>query len=580
MRTPTLLALALAIAAVPGVAPALDWTASAALEYVRRESAFPSRPRLVEPRLDVDLDLRVDGSLGPPGWMLYALGGGWRRVAYEVAGAESRQSSLTYDLRTRLFTDPRSPVTLSASAARLDDDFEVSGLSGGGNVLVTSYGADAAYRAAGRPAVTAGYGEVHSDRSGDAFTPSERTVRNVRATAGYGTGVFSLSGGYTGSFSEGTFANDDYDEHRADLRGSVNVTRRTTLLLQESYFQRRPTGVGAFLARQELNQLSGILSHVAGLRDTQSVRYQYLRAIQERPGLEDGERASHQVGWLLDHTLSTAWRLRATADLSLLQDRTPGQRSTASGQTVTATATWTRERGAGRLELRAGPQLGLLDPAQGGLRLGYGATAGGTASRTFGALASQASYDVTYQSDLFGLDGWSLRQVASGRLDRPVGTASLRGSLLLSSERRESAFGIGAGRGATRSVLATVGWRWRKLDTQLDASLQSNVVGALSGGDGLIIPASFDSHTRSLQAQASWQLYTGLSLLGALRATATDLPDRPRRDDLEARAALTYGYGGLTFSLEDRFVTVEGDGGTTRTNEVFVRAARAFGSRY
>jgi hypothetical protein len=292
------------------------------------------------------------------------------------------------------------------------------------------------------------------------------------------------------------------------------------------------------------------------------------------------ERALHRLSYGVSRDLpSPEWKVRGTLALSLSDDRVGTTSERTVGQALTTTLFWRRTRGDGYFEVRGGPLVGALEPAHGDPEVGYGGTAGVTALRSSTA-NTQLTYDVTYARNMPGARGWAFSQAAMGSADLRLGVGILRGTLQATGERRESVL---LGPGASRSASAQASYLVRRSEVAAQAGLQDGFSAIPSRevtGDGLFIGPAYDSHSWFAALTASTRPWTYVLLRGRLRHTVRDLPDRPALSESEAFAAVELTYGALRLALEETYVISEIPTGTVRLNQVFIKAYRAFGSRF
>jgi hypothetical protein len=573
-RTPAVALALLAALALPRPSrAALEWTARAGLDYQRTTTEGPATPATTVPRLDVDLALDLSGSA--PG--VLDLGGGvqYRRTAVTQSSVDAVRDQLSYRLRSTIFSNPRSPITVTGHATRVEDDFSTDGAAAG-SLRSTVYGGDFTLNGVTRPRLTAGYTFSDLDQASPLVGPSERTVHTVNAAAGHGTATYTIGTRYRGSFAEGTYAFDNFDDHRVDVDADVDLTRDFKLRLTDTYYLRHPTTESPFNPRQELNSLSAVLTRLGERGDNQTASYSYAHGLQSALDSEDQERSQHRLTYALLRVLpDPEWRIRGQVDVAFTEDRLGDATRRASGQSLGGTLFWRRQRGSNVFEVRGGPTVGVLEPDGQDAVLGYGGTAGLTYVRQ-AAIVTQTGYELSYGSDLQGIPGWTLRQQAYGSAEGRLGHGLLRGSLQASADRRDNDL---FGSGASRALSAALGYRVARGDLRLDAGVQDGLVGA-APGDGLFLAPPFDSHVRFATLSGSYGLFRYVTVRAHLRRTSRDLPDRPPLGEQEAYASLELAYGALRFAVEDKYVAAEVPTGELRVNQVFFRVSRVLGTRY
>lgn len=561
-------------ALAPGGASAVDWAAHAGVDYQRLDSESTSGAASSVPRLDVNLTLDTSGAV--PGILGWTAGVGYRRVAISTEGFDDVRDQVNYRLRSSLFGSGR--VAAEAFATRSDEDVSLESVSST-SVQTTTYGGTLRVQPAERPFLSAGYAFAGTEMETPGVGPTERSIHSINASTGFGSPSYTYRATYQLNLSDGTFALDDYDDHRVEFLVDADVAPDARLTLSEGYYLREPGAQGATLnPRYETNAFVANLRVDEGRRDVQAVSYGYSHALRTIAAAEV-ERTRHRVGYSVERIMpNPEWRLRGDLRVAYSEDRLEQGTARTAGESLGLTAFWRRTRKPDTFELHAGPNVGLLQPEGGGTRVGYGARAGGFMTRLVGAVSTSVSYDLTYARDLDADAGWGISQAAIGSASGRLGRGSLRGSLQLAANRRDHPL---LGTAATRSITATSEYGWQRNNLYLQASMQDGGDG-LSGGvrDGLFIAPAFESHTRSAALGAATSPWSFLTLRGRLRYASSDLPDRPSTDEKEAFGAVEYVYGALRISLEDRYVIAATGGGELRVNQVFLRASRTIGSRH
>ncbi len=581
MRTPVMMrTVAVAIALVlPSAAPAFDWGGRLGLDYSREDRWLTGGGHTTLPRLELNLGLDAAGFLYSPAAAQWLASVEWRRLTESNGAIDTTRASLIYRLRSVLFQDPRSPVTLQLQATRIDEDIKVDGTAGSTRADTSTYGADLRLAPPGRPYLNLGYQYLDRQETGPLLRGADRSVHSLSASTGHGAGTYSYAARYAGRFSSGTFDADNYDDHRVDVDVQAVLAQDVTARINEIYFRRIPDNRAPSNQSQELNSLSTVVTGKSDARGQQQVGYVYVHALSSAPGTQDQERAEQRLTYGMHHLFKDSpWQLRALADLSLSEIRSGTVVDRATGQLVSAQAAWRRQDGQDLLELRGGPKLGAREPQSGPVELGYGATAGGTAQHRWTELVGTASYDLTFESDLYAASGWNLRQEALASLTSPFGPGRASAQLQASALRRDGGL---LGAGASRSLTALAGYQWYRYSVQASGGLQSGVSGALGEpirGDGLFIPAPFDTESRYATLSATAGLLEYLWATARARYSSMSAPDRADQQETELFGALTWGYAGINLSLEDRYLVSSVGGLTIRENRFLFRIHRSFGS--
>lgn len=576
----TLAALRLALwaaAVVPSVALAFQWSGRAGMGYVRDDIQRAGAATVTVPRLDLDLSLDARGFVYQPDAVTWSGGFEYRRLSVGVAGGEDTvENRLEYRLQTVLFGRRTSPITLSAFASRGEGDGSATGIVFGSTTQ--TYGGTLALRLPNRPLLEGGYTHTESDVT-SSIRADARTVRDAfSAGTAHSGAIYGFGATYRGNFSEGTFDADDYDDHRVDVNARVRMSGNTSLQVVDAFFRRNPTTDSPFNPRQELNVFSAALRHEeAPGPDVQRITYSHTAALTESVALPVS-RTLQQLEYQIERAVrAPEWLLVGTARANL-DDRLLGEeRERSAGQSLGATLSWRRRADDRSVEVHGGPSVGLLEPFDGSVELGWGANAGAGLQRVWGRLTGGAQYSVAYASTL-GTSGTSLFQQGSLTADGALGLARLRGQLQLNADRTNDRL---FGSRASRSLLARGEYARRRYALWLDADARDGVANPLRspiGGDGLFLAPAYDTHTRSVGAGARGTLGT-LSASASARMINADLPDRPAQNDLELRAELSYRLGAFGLSVEDRYVTALDSGGDrARVNVLYLRVFRLLGS--
>jgi hypothetical protein len=576
LRCAAALALAGALAATP--AHAIEWVGRVGAQYTRNDAWSPEAGRLAEPHLDLDIGLDAMGYLSRRDVMTWIGGIEYRRLSDTRNAVGSTRNVLDYRLRSIFFSDPRSPFSFEVHTARRTDGTATESRTGTDLESSTSYGAGARITPSGLPYAQLGYDHLDQHRTGPAYGPSGRTLDTFTADVGHGIPSADWSARYVGSISSGTYATDNYADHRVDLGARAPLAPVLDLNLAATHYLRIPSVSATVNVRQEIDTASALLFHHPENKSSQTGSYSYSHAVQTGPGQADVERSLQRLGYSLQRSLSTEWRVTVRGDASYAEDRLGTDILRGTGQSIGAIPLWRRERPDGFFQLSAGPTLGLLEPDRGPTEIGYGANAGAQVGHSFGVLMTALTYDFAYARNLDATSGWIVTQHVTGTASGRLGSGLLNGQLLLASDRRETAL---FGPGASRVIDALATYAWHRHELRLQAGLQSGISGTVSGkiaSDGLFLPAPYDSQTTYVSTGGTGALTRFAFLYGQLRYSSTDLPDRPRRAEYEARGAFRFRYGAMQLSLEDRYVISEIPGGQLRINEVFVRAQRGFGS--
>lgn len=576
MRRLLLLAV---LAGAPSAARPIDWTARLGIDYQRADVWPQGGAHAAYPRLDLDLSLDASGFLLDPGLLMWSAAGEYQRITTS-GGVDTTRDILSYRGRAALLQRRGSPLNVDLFAERKDDDYSVDAPDGEARITTTRFGGNARLLLPNRPSLRLGYVFDEREQRGPLWVDSNATVQTVTAESHLGSSAFTYLARYRGNFSEGTFDNDDYDDHRVDLDASARLGPAAEARISDTYFKRRPTRTAATNADQELNSFTASVR--AGTPDGayDLFGYRYVHVVQLRPLAPDVERANQRIDYASQRYLSPAWRLRIAADASMQQDRLGTDETRGTGETASAVLHWRSGRGRDYVEVRGGPAIGLRQPSDGGNDLGWGATAGVTWRGPLQPLTTQINYDVRYASELHGIEGWTLAQTGSATAGLRAGPGTLSLSLVATAQAANSPI---YGPSAHRNLQLTGRYQQGTRAIFLTGALSQNYRGDIDdtlAADGLFVPPGYDSRSRTLALGGRAALTRQLAGDAQVRFSSTELPDRPDYDEVEARASLNLSYGALVLALEDRFLITHVDGREGRQNLLMFKVARAFGSRY
>lgn len=533
-------------------------------------------------RLDFDAGLSAGGWIFAPGSLDWSLGAGWHGLRSTAIGGQKLDSNrLSYGARLGVLQRPSSPLALVLRANRSETDFTSdSGLARAtGTLTTTSWSADAAYRSLLLPALRLGVARTTTEDSGLGRAPSERNSWRFHGGTGHATTGYSINADYDGERSDGTYDTDNFDTHSVFVNASANVGPSVDARLTERYYLRLPTRLTPFNPRYEDNSLFASVNWSAPDALSRTA-YRFGHTLITAPTVADRERSVNALSEQYEQQVSAPLRLIGIASVSASEDRLAAAVTRATGGSATGLARWTSRHGEADLFAQGGGSAGFLQADGQSTRTAWGLQGeAGLSGPVLGARGG-ARYGASYQTNLGAVGGWALRQSLTGEWEtRPAPDLTLRLSLQLTADRLHSdAFGGGA----NRLVQLVGNSRWRRLFLDLVAGVSSGILGAPSGGvhgDGLFVPAPFNTHNLFGSATATLEVFRGLQL--NLRSRYLDLrqPDRDRQYELGVLGGVSYVAGALTLSLEDEYVT-GGGGRATSQNRVLVRATRAFGARF
>lgn len=570
---------ALALVLWPAAALSTEWNGLLALRYERASIERPGAPDAVEPRLDFDARLDASGSVLAPGTLDWIAAVAYRRLQTTYFETDSADDILTFRARVGFLERPASPFTLTAEASRARDDFTSSGgptAPVAGDRVTQAYGAVATLAPSGLPVFQVGASALDSEDHRPGIPDTSRSSRTLTGTTKHSTEGWSYRLDYRGTWNEGTYASDNYDDQTVRFDGRVSLAPRAEAFVSQAYYLRLPTVAALANPRYEDDRLTGGARWSSEV-SMQSAQYAYSHSLVQSAGAEDRERLGHLAAYTHQRTLSPSWDVTAVLDSSFNQDRLGLVEQRRAGQSLGGILRWRDGRG---LELRGGPTFGLVEELDGDVKPGWGVLAEAVLGTGLGSHRAQVSYSGAFEDRLRGLDGWTVRQSVAAGLDGPLGREmSVRAQLRAEARRTESDLFGGA---ASRSLVLDATWRYRRAEARLLAGLDQGASAAAGDsvhGDGLLL-APYSATTRHASLSAFAPVVGRLALTGRFRYASTAAPDRPSTRELGASLAAQYAIGALTLSLEDRYTASGTTSFEAGENVVILQVSRAFGSRF
>jgi hypothetical protein len=568
----------------PRAASAFQWEGRIGLSYNRQET-WTNAVHSTAPRLDVDLGLVAAGSIVAPSVLAWrgAVRYGHTRNEAPAAGGAFESNVLTYRLQSDLFSGQASPLRLSLGAERTEVDFSSSTDPDAlGSRLIQSFHARAIVPGRTRPPLTLGYAYQDLAEAIPGHPDHDSTRHNVRAETRHGAGPYALGVSYDGEFKDGTWVSDQYTLHSAQVDARADLQQGTTFAITDSYSERKATTSAPGSYGLTSNLFSALARHgLLSVNDFHALRYQYSRGLATAPGIPTSERTFQTVQY--ENAIpfrNPEYFVQGLVAASLGLERQGATEIRSQGETAGLELWFRRRSGQSLTELRAGPLVGATQTPAGDLR-GYGGSGGLQLMHPWGSLSVSGNYDVRYEHNLFGAPGTHLRHTAFGAVSGGLGTG--RFSLQITAGGVRTATPL-TGTRASRNVSTLGVLDWRKFALRAQFSLTEGMLGTRTGefvGDGLVLPAPFDTRSTSASLGASGSI-AALRADLAVRYSSVDAPGQPTGETGEVLGTISYAYGALTFSIEDRLTQYDFSGGarSTRQNLLMARVQRTFGSRY
>lgn len=571
----------LLLASTPLTGHALDWAGRLGFSWTRQDDWRPVAHDSA-PFLDLDVGLKLRGAVRDPRVAWFRAGADFRLLDRVVNGTRvQRNDTYTYSLAAALFDHQASPFSLSASANRITG--QSSGAEGKWLGSRTgdfgSAGARLALR--GLPRVSAGYSwDVATDEL-PTQPDHERTLQRIDAGIEHGSPAFHLSGAYRGEWSGGNWQGEDYQLNSVRLDANALIGNQTNFTLSDQYYQRSPTASFDAALAAEQHYFSAGIRHSPGERRDQAGQYVYRRAYQA-VGPSGSAAASSQAleYWREIPFTDGEYSARVSANAAMTEQSVAGVPTRATGETIGLQGQWARRVERSYTGVSVGPSVGLLQTDPGGNDLGYGLSGSFVITRPLRGVLATGRYNGSYGNNLNGTPGWGLRHalVASGQ--GPLGSGNFNAQLQIDSSRGWSPT---FGDTASRSVLLNGAYYFDR--TQLRASLTvgSGIAGNPGDkfiGDGLLLPAPFNSHSIFAGLSASTATTVGLTALAGVRYGDTNVPGQPAIIQYGGDASLAYSVGVFSVGVEDHLTTYGYASGRVTTNLVLLRLSRAMGDAF
>jgi hypothetical protein len=569
--------LLLVAAGLPGAdARAGGLQLRAGVSYWRSDAWSEGGTRSTAPHLDVDLGLDARGVLVSREWVSYRLDAQLRRITDERDGVETGSTqTITFNANANVLNNGVSPIALSLFGSRSEVDFAADPLEDvHGSGLTTAAGAQLTLSLLNKPALMASYSVFETEQSIPGQSLFQSTVHSLGSSVGFGTAAFQVQASYSGQLQDSVWAADDFATHDVAVSAWVPVGTATLSLESISAFS-APEELVLGAVEQQTSTFRATWNNGAPLGRRHIVTYSYGHALRESLGADVAEATRQGASYQGDVSLSGSTLFaRWLVDASLGEERSGTTAVKSTGETLGLEGWWRHTSGVTTYELRAGPRVGLRQSDEENTS-GFGVTARAQARRPLWGHSLSFDWNGSYSTELFATAGWqyshSLAASLSGRAGSTAFDAALRGSSFRTSS---PVTGAGAGRRLDASARANM----TRLQLDARVGFHSGMVGATPDqfvGDGLILPAPFDSNVFDASVGAAWRFSWGLSGHARARFNSSDVPGRPTLEQGEAILGFTYQYGAFGLGLEDRIVRYEqAAGGWNTGNVVMVRAHR------
>ena len=564
--------LALALSAAP--AGAVDMTGRLGLYYDQLSLAQPTGSGTY-PRLSLDGNVLALGSLSEYG--SWRGGVGYEALRRTFSDASTADNGWTFTGGLTLLDD-RAPVSVSLSADRVAVDSSQTS----GDTRITGTRVDEVYggqvNVHGGQAMSLAVGGWLMDHATDGFATPQTIERSrvIEVGAQHGPGPYDVRLDYQGRWNSGTNDFLDYDQQQLNLNATARLGDAADVFASGYSYLRRPTTLSATNPDYDSNYL------LAGIRTrSESTRglytYSYTHQVFSSPATGDRERLLQNVSGLYEIHHSSSFETAWTVAGALGQERDRGLQDETYGGSLAPLARWLSRTDAQDLIGEVGPVLGVLKPMGGTAEPGYGAHWGGHAVWRGGSRIG-LDYTGDWGRNLNATQGWILTQSATGDLLRQIHTARAHLALVVATSRVSGSF---LGDAATRDVHLTANLDWRRAGLLVDTGLRDATSPAVTGtmGDGLFVPAAFDSHTQYVTVGGSFAFTPRVVARASANWTRLSGPELAPQQEYLLTGVLEYRLGQLTLALQENY-SAGGPGFDRRINEIMVRASRSFDTRY
>lgn len=583
IRNPALtLCLAILVAATVAAAEgtrAVNINAFAGAGYLLTvaDGTTPAPPTSL---FDFSAGLRINGGLLNPGLLRYSLGVsylGSRGTVYRgtsaanLVGFHAHLIGLSMTPLTLTFVASRSfsDITTGPAEARIVGNSATTVIEGGGT-----------FRLKDRPTLFATLGRTMVDTE---HAAAERTfMGSTRLATGLSQSFsrFDYGANYDTSWTNGTYAEQNYTSHMLSARGSADLSGGDVLKLNiyDSYYLRVPLNDLPGNPRFDTNNMGAGLQWRASTRLTATLSYTHVQTLITAPTAPLLNNRAQNVQETVTYKLLDGLYLNQSLGF-LYAKAVVGTESRAGlGESLGLGLLWQRPQPWGAIGATLGGNIGLVQPDTGGLELSYGGQASGTLTRIFGKGSGTAAYSIGYSFGGPAVSGYTLQQLARIEANyRPVEHSLVRLYFNAAAARREDTF---LGTFFNRGISANLDGNWTQHAVQLSGGITDGVDAALinpAASDGLFLPVAYNTHTKFLQLTASTTFDGGrLGLRLSGRLAENTAPNRPAEMAGGVTAAAWYTIGKFRLTVEDRLLLGGGGGATYRENVLMIRLTRDF----
>lgn len=574
--TATLLALA------PGAGAALDWTGRVGVLYDRTDTWPAPGSHHALPNLSLDLGGSASGSLPDPGILDWSGAVNYRRDSRSFDGTQTRLTdALAYRLGVSLLDYPASPISASAFANRTDTRVEShTGTPFTGSRTADSVGGSVRLAPRALPRLELSYRNDRTDETLPVLGDHESSRNWLNARFAQSAQTFNSYGSFTGEWNDGTWVYDKNDNYLVTANATARLGEETSAFVSETFYRRVPNSSAPEAFSQNLNSFS------AGARSGRIPGEKWQVRFLSREGMASTATASSDT----ESTTLDAFRdfrLGESGDyLMLVGSASRYRASTSVGTTDSAGgdvgADYAHRRtmeGGGNYELAAGPRVGYVTASGADDRFGYGAAARASITTTWNGYALSGVYSAGYGNNLSGRLGWLLEQRASGTFRGRAGSGSYALQLNATARRGHSP----TGDEGLQSLALQGDYRVKRLGAYAQIAISNGILAGTPSqfiGDGLFLPVGYNTHSTAITIGGNATPYPGLTANLEARYGVSSIPGQPQLEAAQGIASISYRFGLLELTLEDRVFGPSFDPSAVTSNLLMLRAARTFGSRF
>ncbi len=499
--------------------------------------------------------------------------GAYARVNTTTVLSENDARNWSYQLNATALTS--TPFSVSASASQAWMRNTVTAGSVPGDAFARTQGASAALSLQDAPRLTGTFSRSLTTTYRPGAPAVDMDFTTVAAGLADAGDKLRYALDYRSTSSGGSLVQTNFRNHFVNLTASAQPDPDVQVQVGEAYFVRVPTVDSPLNPRVDANNFSAALTLYPAAKLGGTVTYTYGHSLTSAPSVETQETQSHGVSGMANYRLNERWlgQLGLTAAHALVREDT--LETSADSQGVLAMATWRRSLD-GRTSVfsKLSGNVGVVEPASGPTQTALGGGVDLGASGPLGPLNGVVSYGASIQKNGVSLDGSYFEHRANASASTQLGLVQLRAGLQGTLSRRDDAL---LGSTASRSLTMNGEVAHKHLVGTLSATVQDGLSSAsgLGGVDGIILPASYDTHSRFAAARLAYvaELFD-VALTWQLNRIRT--PGTPWQSDDSLQLSAGYRVGQFTILVEDRYWLFDSGVSQSRVNTFFVRALRSF----